>query len=335
MRGACRHFHGCRGVVAILKTLTVIVPCYNEEAVLEELFGRLQSLLDRLAERELSANVLLVDDGSRDRSHELMLAFRERDPRFGYLRLSRNFGHQPALSAGLDHAVSDAVAIIDGDLQDPPELIEDMAALWLADEAEVVYGVRKTREGALWKRICYDTFYRLFNLVVDFKVPQDAGDFCLMDRRVYEPLRAMAERIRYLRGLRYWIGFRQLPLEYHRPERFAGETKYGIFDLYRLATDGVASFSIWPMKILQTCCLLWIPVTLVYLLGSLVSGAWGGAFFGPFLGFSILLFVSGLYVAFAYLSRMFVEIKTRPLYMVWRHVPGDFVKEDVSGKHVS
>jgi len=204
-----------------MSSITIIVPCYNEEAVLPRLF-------DRIAEASSSWgllwDVILIDDGSTDGTWRLFREQNLKDPRFRAIKFSRNFGHQPAVSAGISLAKGDAVVVIDADLQDPPELIRDFIAKW-KEGYQVVYAIRAKRKESWYKRLSYWAFYRIMSKMVDFDMPLDSGDFCLMDRIVVETLKSMPERARFVRGLRAWVGFRQTGIAYEREERAAGVPK--------------------------------------------------------------------------------------------------------------
>jgi polyisoprenyl-phosphate glycosyltransferase len=311
------------------RTLTIAVPLFNEDKVLPELIKRLRDVVSELAASGIAASVLMIDDGSSDQTPALIRQCHEDDARFGYVRLSRNFGHQAAIAAALDHIATDAVVVIDGDLQDPPELIPKMADIWRTGEAEVVYGKRTSRSGDLLKRFCYAGFYRLFNMMVHPKIPLDAGDFALMDRQVYERLRHFPERVRFLRGLRSWVGFRQIGIPYHRPERFAGSPKYSWTQLYYLATDGLASFSVAPLRIAQSLAFLWFFVSLGFLAWIVTTKAIGQIdtvlALLILLGFSISMLFFCIYILGAYISRMYLETKHRPIYITADHAPGVLV----------
>jgi polyisoprenyl-phosphate glycosyltransferase len=224
--------------------LSVVVPCFNEMAVLPQLHARLVASLDALG---LRWEAIFVDDGSTDGTYEKLREMHTADPRLKALALSRNFGHQVAISAGLAAAEGDYVAVIDADLQDPPELISSAVNL-LQQGYDVVYAVRRKRKGNLVKRAAYHVFYRLLGKLAEVKIPLDAGDFSVMTRRVVDVLNTMRERHRFVRGLRAWTGFRQIGLEYDRESRAAGATKYPFRKLFRLAADGIFSFSTGPLR---------------------------------------------------------------------------------------
>ena len=225
--------------------ISVVVPLLDEQESLDELHRRLTAVLDAL---DLPAEIVLVDDGSRDATPRLLEALAARDDRVVPIHLSRNFGHQAAVSAGLDHARGDTVVVMDADLQDPPELIPDFVRAW-REGHDVVYAVRRSRRENVLKRAGYALFYRLLGGLADHAIPRDSGDFCLMDRRVVEAMKAMPERVRFVRGLRAFVGFRQVGLPYDRPGRAAGRTKYSLSKLVRLAVDGLVSSSGVPLRL--------------------------------------------------------------------------------------
>jgi glycosyltransferase involved in cell wall biosynthesis len=224
--------------------LSVVVPCYNEAEVLPRLEVRLTASLEALG---LSWEVIFVDDGSSDATYEQLQEMHSRDARLKVLVLSRNFGHQVAISAGLAAAQGDYIAVMDADLQDPPELLATALGL-LQQGYDVVYAVRRKRKEHLLKRLAYKTFYRLLGKLAEVDIPLDAGDFSVMTRRIVDVLNTMRERNQFVRGLRAWAGFRQIGLEYERESRAAGETKYPIRKLLRLAVDGIFSFSTGPLR---------------------------------------------------------------------------------------
>jgi dolichol-phosphate mannosyltransferase len=309
------------------QTVTVAIPFYNEQAVLNELITRLKQVFSEIESSGVRISALLIDDGSSDKSLSMIKHTHQEDGRFGYIRLSRNFGHQAAICAALDHINTDAVIVMDADLQDPPELLIQMVRLWKSDEAEVIYGQRASREGNIIKRFCYALFYRIFNYIVDTKIPPDAGDFALMDRCVYQRLRDFNERVRFLRGLRSWVGFRQIAIPYHRPERFSGKAKYSFTDLYKLATDGIASFSVAPLRVAQFLSMVWTLVALILVVWLVASRPISEI--DPLFGLIILTSVSVamlfmcMHILGAYIARMYMESKHRPLYVPAEFVPGD------------
>ena len=228
-----------------MKKISIIVPCFNEEAVLPELFERLGAVA---AAWGMDYEMLCVDDGSRDRTWEMLKSQNQKSPRWRSLSFARNFGHQIAVSAGLFYATGDVVVVIDADLDKPPEEIARLLEKW-REGYDVVYAVRQKRKVSLPKRFCYWVFYRIMARSVEFEIPLDSGDFCLMNRRVVDTLNAMPERNRFVRGLRAWVGFRQTGVTYERAARFAGRPKYSLGKLVKLATDGLFSFSTVPLRL--------------------------------------------------------------------------------------
>jgi glycosyltransferase involved in cell wall biosynthesis len=298
---------------------SLVVPVFNEEDTIPELARRLSGLLEQL---DGPAEVILVDDGSSDSSYERMTEARAADPRFKLLRLSRNFGHQIAVTAGLDVAAGDAVIVMDADLQDPPDVALELAARW-REGYEVVYAVREQREGdTAFKRITASAFYRLFRRMSDVDVPLDVGDFRLVDRRALDAFRSMRESNRYVRGMFSWIGYRQVGVPFRREERYAGETKYPLRKMLRFASDGIVSFSAYPLRLALK--LGFIMAGLSFLLGIIflvsklagfyhVPGLASIAVFVAFLGGIQLLLIG---IMGEYVARIHDEVKGRPLYLV-------------------
>jgi glycosyltransferase involved in cell wall biosynthesis len=298
---------------------SLVVPIYNEEETVPELVRRLTMLVEKL---DGEAEVILVDDGSSDQSYALMTAAREIDPRFKLLRLSRNFGHQIAVTAGLDVAVGDAVIVMDADLQDPPEVALELAARW-REGYDVVYAVREERHGETrFKRMTAKAFYRLFERMSDVDVPLDVGDFRLVDRRALDAFRSMRESNRYVRGMFSWIGYRQVGVPFRREERFAGETKYPLRKMLKFATDGIVSFSAYPLRLALKVGFLVSAFSfvlgMVFLFSQLaglysVPGLASIAVFVAFLGGIQLLLIG---IMGEYVARIHDEVKGRPLYLI-------------------
>jgi dolichol-phosphate mannosyltransferase len=302
------------------KLLSIVVPCFNEEAVLEETHRRLVPLLDRLD--DLDYEIIYVDDGSRDRTPEILERLQARDPHVRVLRFSRNFGHQVAVSAGLEHAAGDATVVIDADLQDPPEVIPEMVRLW-RDGYHVAYGQRTDRPGeTAFKRWTASAFYRIINRLTDTEIPVDTGDFRLMDRKVVDALKAMPERDRFVRGMVSWAGFRQVPVPYARAPRFAGETKYPVRKMLRFALDGIASFSVAPLTVATWVGFAASGLALLGILYALslrlFTRIWVPGWTAIFIA---ILFIGGvqlisLGIIGEYIGRIYGEAKRRPLYVV-------------------
>lgn len=298
--------------------ISVVVPMLNEAENLAALHGRLTQVLSAL---QLPYELIMVDDGSTDGTYEGLCRLHARDPRLKCLRLARNFGHQAALTAALAHATGQAVIVMDADLQDPPEVIPDLLDRW-RQGFDVVYAIRRHRKEPIAKRLAYAFFYRLLHRVAAVDVPLDAGDFCLMGRRVVEQLNALPERNRFVRGLRTWVGFRQTGVEYEREARHAGRSQYGFWKLVRLAVDGLVSFSYVPLRVAST-------VGFFVSLGSLLVGLYylalrlaGHREPAGFAGIIIsVLFLGGVQlitigIMGEYVGRIFDEVKHRPVYIV-------------------
>jgi dolichol-phosphate mannosyltransferase len=304
-------------IVEAAPTYSVVVPIHNEQESLHELHRRLADVLSRL---DGDAEVLLVDDGSTDLSYPLMLEIHRRDPRFRIVQLARNFGHQLAITAGIDLAVGDAVVVMDGDLQHPPELLPELAERW-REGFDVVYGMMTDRPEGFVKRLTARVFYKVLRRLASVEIPA-AGDFRLADRRVIEAFRAMPERNRFVRGMFAWLGYRQIAVPYVAPERFAGRSKYTIGRMIRLATDGLVSFSTRPLRLALDLGFVVSALSFLFGIGSLVS-KYAGVLLVPgwltivlvtsFLG-GIQLMVIG--VVGEYVGRIYDEVKARPLYLV-------------------
>jgi dolichol-phosphate mannosyltransferase len=305
--------------------LSIVLPCFNEQEVLSELFRRLQCAA---AEWDHTWEVICIDDGSHDRTWELLQAQAKADPRWKALRFARNFGHQTAVSAGLFHATGQAVVVMDADLQDPPEELPRFIAKW-REGFEVVYAIRTKRKEHAAKRLCYWLFYRVLASVVANPIPLDSGDFCVMDRKVVDVVRSMPERNRFVRGLRAWAGFRQTGVAYERQARAAGEVKYTMRRLVRLGLDGIFSFSTAPLRL---ATYLGLSVSLVALCGvvftllqRLFSTFFASIGLAPVPGFATIvisiLFLGGVQlicigILGEYLGRIYDEVKRRPAWVI-------------------
>ena len=308
-------------------TLTVIIPIFNEEEVIPELARRLREVIQVWNTLIDSWEVVFVNDGSKDRSLEQLKALAAEEPRFKVISFARNFGHQMAITAGLDRAEGEAVVIMDADLQEPPEVVGEMIKRW-REGFDVVYGVRTKRAGeTLFKRASAAIFYRVLRAMLGgISIPADAGDFRLIGRPVVLAMRALRERHRFVRGMVAWVGFRQTAIYYARPARFAGETKYPIKKMVRFAIDGIASFSVVPLRFAT-----WLGVLAGTMAGLTAAWATYQRFFGTgvvpgwttimiavALGSSAQLLMTG--VLGEYVGRIYEEIKRRPLYITQEEV---------------
>jgi len=296
---------------------SVIVPCYNEEAVLRETHKRLTQVLTQMGE---AYEIVYVNDGSRDATAEILRALAGEDGHVRAVMFARNAGHQLAVTAGLDYACGDAVVIIDADLQDPPEVIPEMAEKW-KQGAQVVFGQRKKRAGeTAFKKVTASAYYRLLNWLTGGMVPRDTGDFRLVDRQVADAIRGMPEHNRFLRGMFAWVGFRQEAVFYDRDKRFAGETHYPLKKMLKLASDGVFSFSVKPLKAiwgLGLCLLALGGLGLLILLILLLCGVGGGLWWlAALMGACTGCVLTALGVVGEYIARIYDESRGRPLYIV-------------------
>jgi glycosyltransferase involved in cell wall biosynthesis len=300
-------------------TLSLVLPIYNEEEVIPELHRQLQAFLGKLA---LPAEVVLVNDGSRDRSMEMLREIAAGEPRYRVVSFARNFGHQRAITAGVDFARGQAVVVMDADLQDPPEVVLEMVEKWRAG-FDVVYGRRRKRAGETWfKLVTARAFYRLFAAMIPIQVPLDTGDFRLMSRRVVLVLRSLQETHRFVRGMVAWVGFKQTEVLYDRPGRFAGDTKYPIRKMMGFAIDGITSFSVLPLRFATYLGMLtslgsvgvvvWALVS-KYVLYHVVEG-WTGLIIVVAVFSSVQLLMIG--ILGEYIGRIYEEVKKRPLYVI-------------------
>jgi polyisoprenyl-phosphate glycosyltransferase len=300
-------------------TYSVVIPICNEEEALPRLGRRLKAVLDVLPG---SAEVILVDDGSRDESYDRMVELAAADRRFKVVRLTRNFGHQFAITAGTDVATGDAIIVMDADLQHPPELIPELIARW-QEGYEVVYGVMERREGESWlKERTASLFYRLLRRMAPVEMPAAAGDFRLVDRKALEVFRQMRESTRYVRGMFAWIGFRQIGVPFSSPPRIAGRTKYTLAKMLKLGTDAILSFSEAPLIAVLRLGLVVAAASMLFGIATIVS-KFAGVYTVP--GYvsivAIVSFVGGIQLVVmgaigAYVARVFEEVKRRPLYVV-------------------
>lgn len=307
--------------------LSFVIPVYNEQDNLPVLFARLTAVME---ETEPDYEIIFVDDGSRDESLVLLQELARKDSRVCVVELARNFGHQIAISAGLDYASGDGVVIMDADLQDPPEVLPDFIAKW-QEGYDVVYAVRRHRKENWFKRSAYKIFYRFLKRIASIDIPLDAGDFCIMDRRVVRILVNMPERNRFVRGIRSWIGLEQTGLDYERHARYAGDSKFTFVRLLYLALDGLVSFSFIPLRAIAimgfVVSALSILAAFVYLMLRLTVGVNPAGFTTIIVA---IFFLAGIQlvtigVIGEYVGRVFEEVKRRPLYVV-RKTHGYFRK---------
>ncbi len=308
---------------------SIIAPVYNEVESLPVLHKRMVETMDKTGE---SWELVLIDDGSTDGSTDIIRSIASQDPRIRPVIFARNFGHQIAVTAGLDYSRGDAMVIIDADLQDPPEVILEMIGKW-KEGYEVVYAVRAEREGETWfKKTTASLFYRIIYRITDVKIPLDTGDFRLMDRKVVNVMNNMRERHRFLRGMSSWIGFKQIGLPYRRAARFAGVTKYPFSKMLKLALNAVTSFSYFPLQLATYIGFLSAGISIlaipVVVIGRLTGTE---AFLGQATTLIAVLFLGGvqlisLGILGEYIGRIYDEVKGRPLYIV-RDEPKDFEKK--------
>lgn len=303
--------------------LTAVIPCHNEAEVLPLLHARLGAALDQL---DADGRILYVDDGSTDGTTGALLALATADPRVGVIVLSRNFGKEAALTAGLDHAVGDAVVVLDADLQDPPELIPELFARF-REGHDVVYGVRRSRAGESWlKRATASAFYRTIGRLSRTPVPADTGDFRLLSRRALDALKGLRERHRFMKGLFGWVGFRQIGVPYDRAPRAAGRTKWNYWKLWNFALEGITSFSAAPLKVATYVGVLTALAAFAYGVWIVVKTLlWGDPVAGYPSLMTVILFLGGIQLIALgligeYLGRLYEESKQRPLYLVDRAV---------------
>lgn len=316
--------------------ISIVVPCYNEEAVIPELHSRLGSVLEQI--EGSSFEIIYANDGSRDRTPEILRQLQACDRQVRVVSLARNFGHQIAATAGLEHASGDAVVIIDADLQDPPEVIPEMIARW-RDGYQVVYGMRSKRAGeTTFKLWTARIFYRLINHLSETEIPLDVGDFRLLDRKVVDVLLAMPERDRFLRGMVSWIGFKQVAVIYDRAPRRAGESKYPLMKMMRFAVDSVISFSFAPLRLAIWVGFAAIAASFAGILYALVIRLYTADWVRGWTSiFTAVLFLGGvqlitLGIVGEYVGRIYAEVKRRPLYVVGERLGFAPVVEEIGGR---
>jgi dolichol-phosphate mannosyltransferase len=300
--------------------LSVIIPVFNEQENIPVLYSRLAAVLEGI---KIEYEVIFVDDGSQDNSVELVNGLASQDKRVVLVELARNFGHQVAITAGLDFAQGKAVVVMDADLQDPPEVLPQYIHKW-REGYDVVYAIRAQRKEGWFKRTCYAVFYRLLRRVANVEIPLDSGDFCVMDRRIVELMRGMPERSRFVRGIRSWVGFKQVGIPFERDARYAGNTKYTFGRLMLLALDGLISFSFVPLRMITflgfSVSFLSIILAVFYFVKKLVYGLSPPGFASIMVS---VFFLAGIQlvtlgVIGEYVGRVFEEAKRRPLYVLRR-----------------
>jgi len=308
--------------------LSIVIPVFNEEEILPMLCGKIKALLPELKKRLLTENdtdveVLFVNDGSKDNTLSVLDYLSKKEKYYRYISLSRNFGHQPAVAAGIAFARGEAVVVIDADLQDPPELIVDMVEKW-KNGFEVVYAVKRRRKAPFLKNIAYKLYYKINAIMSDFPVQKDAGDFCLLDRRVVDVINSLPEKEKYTRGLRAWVGFKQAEIYYDRQERKKGKSKYSLFSLIRLAFHGILSTSVKPLflsGVFSTLSILIILGVIIFSMASrlllpesVMPKGWTSIMITISV-FSLLQLIS-IWLLSLYIARIYSEALARPPYVV-------------------
>lgn len=308
-----------------MKKISVIIPMYYEEEVAEECYKRMTSVLQNIENYDYE--IICINDGSRDKTLFILENLAIRDKKLKILSFSRNFGHQCAVTAGLKYVTGDAIVIIDADLQDPPELIPEMLKLWEAGN-DVIYGKRKTRDGeSVFKLFTAKMFYKTLNALSDVEIPKDTGDFRLVDRKVVDTINSLPEHNKFLRGLFSWVGYKQIPFQYERKERFAGKTKYPLKKMLKLASDGIISFSTKPLKIVGGLGIISIVISFILLIYALISyifklnnlsAGWTSLMLGItfFSGVQLL----SLWIMSEYIARIYDESKNRPQYIIEKKI---------------
>lgn len=311
-----------------MKKISVVIPMYYEEEVAKECYNKMTEVLKKIDGYDYE--LICVNDGSKDKTLEILEELAKRDNKLKIVSFARNFGHQCAVTAGLKYVKGDVAVIIDADLQDPPELIPEMLKAW-EEGNEVVYGKRKTREGeSVFKLLTAKMFYKTLNALSDVEIPKDTGDFRLVDRKVVDVMNSMPEHNKFLRGLWGWIGFKQTAYEYERKERFAGKTKYPLKKMLKLASDGIIGFSTKPLKIVGALGFVSIFISIIILIYSLVSYIWGLNNLTPgwtsimvtvtlFSGVQLL----SMWVMSEYIGRIYDESKNRPQYIIEKTINMD------------
>ena len=304
-----------------MQKVSVVIPMYYEEKVVDECYKRVKEVLDNLKDYEYE--IIFINDGSKDKTLEILEEIAKKDEKVKVISFSRNFGHQASVTAGLKEVTGDVVVIIDADLQDPPELIPEMLKLW-KEGNEVVYGKRKARSGeSIFKLMTAKMFYKTLNALSDVEIPKDTGDFRLVDRKVVNQMNSLPEHNKFLRGLWSWLGFKQYAFDYERKERFAGETKYPLKKMIKLASDGIISFSSKPIKLVGALGLISILISIILFIYAIIAYIF--KFEGLSAGWTSIIvavsFFSGvqllsLWIISEYIGRIYDESKGRPQYVI-------------------
>ncbi|MDO5555740.1 MAG: glycosyltransferase family 2 protein [Clostridia bacterium] len=304
-----------------MKKVSVVIPMYYEEEVVNECYVRTKKVLEKLNNYE--HEIIFVNDGSKDKTLEMLTEIAQKDEKAKVISFSRNFGHQAAVTAGLKYITGDCILIIDSDMQDPPELLSEMLQLWEQGN-EVIYAKRKTRKGeSKFKLLTAKMFYKILNGLSDVEIPKDTGDFRLVDRKVVDVINNMPEHNKFLRGLFSWVGFNQTPFEYERQERFAGKTKYPLKKMIKLASDGIISFSTKPLKLIGGIGIISIFISFIILIYAILSYIfkWNDLTAGWTSLMVAITFFAGvqlvsIWMISEYIARIYDEAKKRPEYII-------------------
>ena len=316
-----------------MKKISIIIPMYYEELVAEECYNRVKGVLSNLTQYD--HEIVFINDGSKDKTLDILKELAEKDEKVKIISFSRNFGHQAAVTAGLQNVTGDAIVIIDADMQDPPELIPEMLKLW-EEGNEVIYGKRKSREGeSIFKLMTASMFYKTISAMSDVDIPKNTGDFRLVDRKVVDQMNSLPEHNKFLRGLWSWLGYKQYEFEYERKERFAGKTKYPLKKMIKLASDGIISFSSKPLKLIGALGGISILISFIILIYAIISyvfhlhnlqAGWTSIMLVVtfFAGVQLL----SLWIMSEYIGRIYDETKGRPQYIIDKKINIDDEKVD-------
>jgi glycosyltransferase involved in cell wall biosynthesis len=301
--------------------ICLIVPCYNEQEVIDACHSRIIGAISALS--DYTFEIIYINDGSSDQTLAHLEALNRNDPRVTVINLSRNFGKEAAMTAGLDHADGDAVIILDADLQDPPELIAEMIEVWKRENADVVYGQRVSRQGETWlKKFTAFSFYRVINWISRVKIPRNTGDFRLMSKRTVDSLRQLQEHHRFMKGLFSWVGFKQVPMTYHRHPRLAGRTKWDYLKLWNFSLEGITGFSTTPLKMASLLGLLIAIFSVIFGAIIIIKTLTEGRDIPGYASLMVMVtFMGGIQLLSIgllgeYVGRIFNETKRRPLYLI-------------------